>query len=155
MSYLIDDVFFVRKGRHLAKKGALVVLMIITVLGLFLSIPKCQLLAQTTGKFLGLLVNAADRKFEIPEEKRANILQLLQDALQRGSISARQMAKIAGVMLSVKEAVHMAPLYTRLLFRALSATYVWDSPVPELERLFAQEDLHHWKSYLLKQNCKS
>lgn len=155
MSYLIDDAFFVWKGRHLAKKEALVVLMIFTALGLFLSIPKCQLLAQPTGKFLGLLVNAADSKFEIPEEKRAYILQLLQDALQRESISARQMAKIAGVLLSVKEAVHMAPLYTRLLFRALSATYDWDSPVPELERQFAQDDLHHWKDYLIKQNGKS
>ena len=41
----------------------------------------------------------------------------------------------------VKEAVHMAPLYCRLLFRAMSAAPAWDAPVPELEREFAAEDL--------------
>ena len=88
-------------------------------------------------------------------EKRDYILQLLEESLRKDSISARQLAKVAGVLLSVKEAVHMAPLYTRLLFRALSATQVWDSPVPELERDFAREDLQHWRNYLLKQSGKS
>ena len=155
MSYLIDDAMFVWKGKDLARREALIVLMVMTALGLFLSVQKCQLLAQPTGKFLGLLVNAADSKFEIPREKKDYILQLLNDNLQKDSISARQLAKVAGVLLSVKEAVHMAPLYTRLLFRALSAMQAWDSPVPELERHFAREDLQHWRDYLLKQSGKS
>ena len=61
--------------------------------------------------------------------------------MQQDSISARQLAKIAGVLMSVKEAVQMAPLYCRLLFRAMSAAPAWDAPVPELEREFAAEDL--------------
>ena len=119
MTYLIDDAMFVWKGKDLAKREALIVLMVMTSLGLFLSIQKCQLLAQPTGKFLGLVVNATNSKFEIPTDKRDYILQLLEESLQKDSLSARHLAKVAGVLLSVKEAVHMAPLYTRLLFRAL------------------------------------
>ena len=58
-------------------------------------------------------------KFEILADRRAYILRLLEDSLQRDLISARQLAKVARVLLSVREAVHMVPLYTRLLFRAL------------------------------------
>ena len=155
MSYLIDDAFFVWLGKALAKQEGLIVLMVLTALGLFLSIPKCQLLPKPTGKFLGLVINAIKSSFEISTEKREYILQLIQEGLQMDEISARQLAKIAGVLLSVKEAVHMAPLYTRLLFRAMPTTPTWDSIVPELDREVAREDLLHRKDYLLKQAGKS
>ena len=155
MSYLIDDAFFVWHGKQEAKRQGLKVLMILAALGLFLSIPKCQLLAQPTGKFLGLIVNAPERKFEIPANKKDYILQLIEDGLQSTQLAARQLARIAGVLLSVKEAVHMAPLYTRLLFRAVAAADGWDALVPEEEGQFAKEDLLHWKDYLLHQDGKS
>ena len=37
----------------------------------------------------------------------------------------------------------------------MAAAVAWDSPVPHLERQFAEEDLQHWKCYLLKQSGKS
>ena len=131
MSYLIDDAFFAWPGKQEAKKEGLIVLMIFAALGFFLSVPKCQLLAQPTGKFLGLIVSAPHRRFEIPADKREYILQLIEDGLQTTRLTARQVAKIAGVLLSVKEAVHMAPLYTRLLFRAVAAAQGWEALVPE------------------------
>ena len=155
MSFLIDDAFFVWHGKQEAKRQAIIVLMILTALGLFLSIPKCQLLAKPTGKFLGLIVNAPQSKFEIPMDKRQYILRLIEDELQASRSTARQLAKIAGVLLSVKEAVHMAPLYTRLLFRAISAAEGWESLVPDQEGQFARDDLLHWKDVLLQQYGKS
>ena len=65
------------------------------------------------------------------------------------------MAKIAGVLVSIEEAVHMAPSYEHILFRVLSAAALWDSPMPELKRQFAREHLQHWIDYLLKQTGKS
>jgi hypothetical protein len=41
------------------------------------------------------------------------------------------------VLLSVKDAVHMAPLYCRLLFRAMSCELSWDGAILELDRKFA------------------
>ena len=155
MTYLIDDAFFAWRGQKEAKREGLMVLMILAALGLFLSIPKCQLLALPAGRFLGLIVNAPQSRFEIPMDKKQYILQLIEDGLQATRLTARQLAKIAGVLLSVKKAVQMAPLYTRLLFRAVAASEGWEALVPEKEGQFAREDLLHWKKYLLQQSGKS
>ncbi len=155
MSYLIDGAFFVWLRKTLAKREAAIVLMVMTALGLTLSLPKCQLLPDVTGKFLGLLVDARHSRFQIPAEKKEYILQIIEACLQRPQISGRHIAKVAVLLLSVKDIVHIAPLYTRLLFRAVAAAMAWDSPIPHLERQFAEEDLQHWKCYLLKQSGKS
>lgn len=140
MSYLIDDAFFAWHGKQEAKREGLIVLMIFAALGLFLSVRKCQLLALLAGKFLGLIVNAPQSRFEIPADKKEYILQLIKDGLQTTGLTARQLAKIAGVLLSVKEAVHKAPLYTPLLFRAVAAAEGWEALVPKKEGQFARED---------------
>ena len=119
--------------------------MICAALGLFLSVPKCQLLALPAGKFLGMIVSAPQSRFEIPADKKEFILQLIKDGLQTTRPIARQLAKTAGVLLSVKEAVYMAPLYTRLLFRAVAAVQGWEALVPKKEGQFAREDLLHWE----------
>ena len=154
MTYLIDDAFFAWHGKQEAKAQGIVVLMLLAALGFFLSIPKCQLLALPIGKFLGLLVNAPQVRFEIPPDKKEYILRLIEQGLQATSLAARQLTKVAGVLLSVKEAVHMAPLYTRLLFRAVAAAEGWDAWVPEEMGQFAKEDSLHWR-YLLQQSGKS
>ena len=77
MSYLIDDAFSAWPGKREAKKEGFIVLMIFAALVFYLSVPDCQLLAQPTGKFLGLIVNAPHRRFEIPADKRVYILQLI------------------------------------------------------------------------------
>jgi hypothetical protein len=94
-------------------------------------------------------------RFEIPTDKKEYILRLIEQGLQATSLAARQLTKVAGVLLSVKEAVHMAPLYTRLLFRALAAAEGWDAWVSEEMGQFAKEDSLHWKKYLLQQSGKS
>lgn len=57
MSFLIDDAFFAFPSSRAAKRMGAIILKILTALGFFLSLNKCQLLAKTTGKFLGLIVN--------------------------------------------------------------------------------------------------
>ena len=155
MSFLIDDAFFAWLSKPEAKRQGMIVLMVLSALGFFLSIPKCQLLALPTGQFLGLIINAPQSKFEIPTEKKEYILQLIEEGLQKNGLTSRHLAKIAGVLLSVKEAVHMAPLYTRLLFRAVAAAQGWDVHVPDEAWQFAKDDLLHWKRYLLQQPGKS
>ncbi len=55
----------------------------------------------------------------------------------------------------MKEAVHMAPLYTRLLFRAISAAEGWEARVPNEVGELAKEDLLYWRDVLLHQSGKS
>ena len=49
----------------------------------------------------------------------------------------------------------MAPLYTRLLSRALSVAPAWDAPIPDVDRAFAEADLHYWQQYLLQRDSKT
>ena len=66
------------------------------------------------------------------------------------------MAKVAGVLISVKPAVHMAPLYSRLLFKAMAeGAGSWDEPLPELSIEFARADLTYWQHHLLQHASKS
>jgi len=89
VSFLIDDAFFAWHGKQEAKRQAIIILMILTALGLFLSVPECQLLPKPTGKFLGLIVNAPQSKFEIPTDNREYILKLIEDGLQGSKLTAR------------------------------------------------------------------
>ena len=156
MTALIDDALYAFSGKAAAKAEGLIVLKILSALGYFLSWPKCQLRPQQSGKFLGLIVNAANSSFEIPADKLEYMKQLINESLTAISVTSRQMAKVAGVLVSVKPAVHMAPLYTRLLFKAMAqGTDCWDDPLPELSRGFAKADLLYWKQCLLQQSGKS
>ena len=156
MSALIDDALYAFSGKAAAKAEGLIVLKILSALGFFLSWDKCQLLPQQSGKFLGLKVDAANSSFDIPADKLDYIKLLIDDSLLAESVTPRQMAKVAGVLISVKPAVHMAPLYTRLLFKAMGEGQgCWDDPLPELSREFAKADLLYWKQHLLQQSGKS
>ncbi len=155
MSFLIDDALFRCLSRIRGQFQMLTIVMILTSLGFFFSLPKCQLPPSQSGKFLGLIVNAKGCSFEVPADKIEYILQLVEGGLQAPTISSRQLAKIAGVLLSVKAAVHMAPLYSRCLFRAMSFTLPWDNPIPEEDHKFAASDLSYWKTLLAHSNGKS
>lgn len=75
-------------------------------------------------------------------------------ALHAGTLIGRDLARVAGVLLSVKDAVHMAPLYTRLLFAAMGVQ-CWDDAVPGCAREFAAEDLRYWRANLSLLSGKS
>jgi hypothetical protein len=60
-----------------------------------------------------------------------------------GTLTPRTVAKVAGILLSIKAAVHMAPLYTRLLFLALVG-HSWDDPLVGVPVTFAFSDMLYW-----------
>ena len=65
MTYLIDDALYAFKDQVQGQYQARTILMVLTALGFFLSIKKCQLQLGTTGRFLGLIVNTTQLRFEI------------------------------------------------------------------------------------------
>ena len=60
---------------------------------------------------------------------------------------------MAGLLVSIKPAVHMAPLYTRSLFQAMTGQ--WDGVVSELDRELTEADLMYWKEHLPSMRGKS
>ena len=85
---------------------------------------------------------------EVPQVKLVSVMKLIGQSIkaaQRGECTSRQLANAAGVLLSAKGVVHINPLYTRLLSRALG-TACWDAPITESNREFALEDLLYWQA---------
>ena len=67
-------------------------------------------------KYLGLIINTLTGLVEIPQEKKTQYRNLLRNLAQREGCTAREMALIAGKILSISRAFIPARLYTRSLF---------------------------------------
>ena len=150
MTFLIDDACFVFPSWLLARYRGHLIIKLMSALGFVLSFQKCVLLPTQVGKFLGLQIDTVHRQFLVPKDKLQYTLDLIDECLQKSEtneLSSRNAARFAGVMLSLHPAVHMAPLYTRLLFSALQ-TSDWDAPLLPLGNKLAVQDLQFWKSYL-------
>ncbi len=85
-------------------------------LGFFLSIEKCSLVP--VQQFLGLIVDSQQLRFVVPADKIARYKRAAAAFLQRQHCSSRQIAQLAGLMLSFAPAVALAPLFTRHLLQA-------------------------------------
>ena len=107
------------------------------------------------GKFLGMLVNTVLMRFNVPKDKLEYVKGQVEACMHTAVVSARELASVAGTLLSLKDAVHMAPLDTRSLFRAMGGMVSWCANMPEFDRQFAQEDLQYWADNLERLNGKS
>lgn len=135
------------EGQARGKFHAATVAGLHRALGLCHSVPKCHLLPQQRQQFLGLIVDAQQGRLWVPQEKIHYFRQQLQRALDSGSGTPRQLASLAGMLLSFQPAMHMAPLFARGLFGMLSGQQLqWDvnTPLPQL----ALQDLHWWAQNL-------
>ena len=152
-----DDLLALAGGLPKAKYQAATILQLLTSLGFFLSLNKCALLPSPSGKFLGLTMNVPHLRFEVPADKVEYSLELIQAAIASttaGRVASRALARVAGVLFSLKDAIHMAPLYTLLLFRAMDPSD-WDRPLDTSQGHFAVEDLLYWQKRLTTSHHKS
>lgn len=72
-------------------------------------------------KYLGLTLNTRMGMVEIPEDKKAKYHKLLQLVTNREECTARELASVAGKILSISRAFLPARLYTRSLFTLIDA----------------------------------
>jgi hypothetical protein len=152
LSFYLDDAMFAVGRAQNPKARAYCIVLIMSALGLTLS-AKSKLLPSTEGRFLGFLVHAPSLSFSIPSDRVAKILAAVDEVLCADTVCSRDLAKVAGMLVSVKEALHCGTLYVRSLFVAMSSE--WDKPIGEFERAFAREDLEYWKENLPQENGRS
>jgi hypothetical protein len=99
-------------------------------------------------------VHAPSLSFSIPSDRVAKVLAAVDDVICPDTVPSRgDLAKVASMLVSVKEALHCGTLYVRSLFVAMSSE--WDKHIGEFERAFAREDLEHWKENLPQENGRS
>ena len=114
-------------------------LCLLTALGFYLSWEKCELLPVQHGKFLGLEVDTVACQLSVPADKVQRIKDSIHSKQQQQQATSRQLAGIAGMLMSAAPALHMAPLYLRSLHHAMQPEAGWDTLMPQLE--LTSEDL--------------
>ena len=112
MTFVIDDALLAAKSRGQAVFIVKTFVMLLTALEFYLSWDKCQLAPVQRGKFLGLIVDSSKCKMFVPADKKAYIKETIAAMLELGSYTNRQLASVAGMLMSISAAVSMAPLYT-------------------------------------------
>lgn len=141
MAFLIDDQCNLAPTKELAQLQAAAILAIQRALGFTLSVPKCQLTPTQHPHFLGMLVDLAARCFRLPGAKIAEFQRLVAELCARRTVTARDLAKPAGKLVSFAPAVGLSVLYSRQLYLAVKGQPHWDEHFPNPA---AAVDAMHW-----------
>jgi hypothetical protein len=79
------------------------------------------------------LVETPKQRFSLAPAKMEKVKSSLRELVQAGHVSARQLAKVAGKIISISPAVLPAVLYSRPFFAAMQGQLSWDNLFPTLE----------------------
>ena len=147
LTFMIDDQANWASSEALAKEQCEAMVRLLAALGFYLRPDKCQLRPVQLLKFLGLMVDSAAMKFWVPPDRlqrfAAKAVRLLQPF---STVTDRQLASLAGKLLSFSLAVDIAPLLARGLYHAMVGRSRWDE-----SRLTSQElwEQLQWCTHLL------
>lgn len=92
------------------------------------------------GEWLGFVINTIAMTFQIPEAKVRKLKSLLSSAIRDKSSSYREIARIAGSLISVALAV--GPLFTQQMYLAIESRSAWDHTLQFSSALL--EKLRFW-----------
>ena len=82
------------------------------------------------GEWLGFVIDSISLSFRIPEKKVSKLKGLLDSAIQAGYSSFRELARIAGTIISVALAVGpISRLLTRQMYFAIETRSAWDNTI--------------------------
>ena len=128
MTFMIDDQANWAHSEGQAKAQCSALVRLLATLGFYLRPDKCQLRPMQLVRFLGLVTDAAELVFRVPDDKLQRFLAEARALLGEGSPTPRMLARLAGQLLSFTPAVDMAPLLARGLFHILKgkASGGWD-----------------------------
>ncbi len=141
LSFLIDDLFLAVQGRGKAQWLARALVELLVSLGFTLSLSKCQLVPQQRVRFLGLEVDSQQLAFVVPDDKVAALTKLVEGLEGAPQVTARDIARVAGKIMSLSPAVARAPLHSRLVGLALHGKVGWDEAVGSPGEALAQAHL--------------
>ena len=107
----LDDRLSGSMDQTRAKWEALIQYALMAACGWFLPPAKGCIAPVQVTEFLGLTLDLQLRQFQVPEKKLQLILRYLDKFIQqKGAVSAREMASIAGKVVATTLAVPLAPL---------------------------------------------
>jgi hypothetical protein len=103
-------------------------------LGAYFGLPKCHFRRTQTGEWLGFEVVSREELFRVLDRKMEKVRAALTAFLESETTTPRQLAAVAGKLISLSPAVLPASLYSRTLFQAMQGKLSWDDifSAPEL-----------------------
>jgi hypothetical protein len=140
LSFMIDDALTLWRRMVDACLGASVFVRILCSLGCHLSLRKCRLGPNPAVRYEGMMLDLAQGAVLIPADKLQGFDDLVHSLITSDHFSRRQLARLAGLLVSFQCAVPLGRLFTHTLFGALTGVCDWDSlftPSAELREFLA------------------
>jgi hypothetical protein len=141
----IDDILIMAQSQVVAHQHLVLALDVLELLGFLVNYPKCTLVPTQKIEFLGFMVDLTEMTLSLPEEKMALINKEVKALLSKTTVSARQLARMVGLLTSTIPVILPARLCYRALQRkkiALAAlgNYNKSAPLDQEEK----EELTWW-----------
>ena len=123
----LDDGFGSQPERMSAVAAAFIQRKDLASSGLLVNEEKSHWVPMQVGEWLGFVINTISMTFQIPEKKVCKLKRLLNSVIQNKSSSYRELARIAGSIISVALAVGpISRLLTRQMYLAIESRSAWD-----------------------------
>jgi hypothetical protein len=129
-SFMIDDRLGLAHSYSRCWLDIFILVRLACSLGCHFGIPKCILWPQRQAQYLGMVLDLQSMQCCIPAAKLAKFQAAVEQALSASTVTARQLASIAGMLVGFAVAVPLSRLYTHQLFLALTGHLSWDQALP-------------------------
>jgi hypothetical protein len=130
VSNYVDDGFTAAETRLACLWQSLLSVLLQASLGGFHGLAKCQIEQVQLIKWLGFMLDSVRQRFEVGTSKLEKLKDFLRFVLSKPAVSARDLAQVAGKIISLSPAVAPAALYTRSFFQAIKGHTSWDALYP-------------------------
>lgn len=129
----IDDFLFVADSLEEARALSIRIQIDLWLSG-FVKSEKSELEPKQLIEFLGYLINSRVGEYQVPEEKISAIIEFLSSISNKKTVCVRDLAKAAGLILSLSLALQPARMFTRSFYRLIGIRTNW------FERVFWSEE---------------
>jgi hypothetical protein len=130
VSNYVDDEFSASATRLACLWQALHAVLLQSSLGAFHGLAKCQIEPVLVIKWLGFMLDSERERFEVGQQKLEKLKDFLRHILSKPFVSARDLAQVAGKIISLSLAVAPAALYSRAFFQAIQGSLSRDALFP-------------------------
>lgn len=130
LSFMIDDCIMLWRSAADSWLASSIFARILCALGAHFSLNKCSFGPNSLVRYQGMLIDLHSCSISIPEEKVNLFCSLTKELCSTPTTTARQLARLAGILVSFHVALPLGQLLTHELFSAIAnPSPSWDSPI--------------------------
>jgi hypothetical protein len=130
VSSYIDDGIIADSVYGRCLWAVILIIKLLNLLGAYFGLPKCHFLPNKKEEWLGFEIISEEELFRVSDKKLEKVKAALTQVLNSETITPRQLAAIAGKLISLSPAVLPASLFSRSLFQAIQGRINWNEIFP-------------------------